>query len=234
MFSPLTWIIILLIAGFFLKKKSLKQICFTSSIIIFLLFSSPALYNLYAKWYQPTPIELPENAHYSFGIVAGGFGSVDADGNGYFNSASDRFLQTVKLYKTGVIDHILISGGNSKKNDKGFTEGEWAKKEMIQFGVPENIIFVEDQSTNTKQNAINSKKILDSLKAKEPYVLITSAFHMPRAAQLYENTGMKIIAFPCNYTEGRGPFKFSDLIPSITIMSDWSKYVKESVARMVS
>lgn len=229
MFSPLTWIIILIIAGFFLKKKPLKRTCFFLALIIFLVFSSPAFYNQYAKWYQPKPAAIAENEHYSFGIVAGGFGSVDANGKGYFNSASDRFLQTVKLYKTGMIDHILISGGNSKNNDEGFGEGKWAKKEMIEFGVPDSVIFVEDRSDNTKDNAINSKKILDSLGTHPPYVLITSAFHMPRAKRLYEQAGMEIIPFPCNYTEGRGPVNASDFIPRFALLSEWSKYIRESV-----
>ena len=233
MFSPLTWLIVLLLAGYFVTRKKLKRVCYLLALVVFLIFSSPALYNQYARWYQPKPVALPENVHHSFGILVGGFGSVDADGSGYFNSSSDRFLQTVKLYKTGIIDHILISGGNSKKNDKGFGEGKWAKQEMIQFGVPDSVILVEDRSDNTKDNAANSKKILDSLLARPPYVLITSAFHLPRAKRLYEQAGMKIIGFPCNYTEGRGPFNYSELIPSVGMLDNWSRYVKESVATLV-
>lgn len=229
MFSPFTWLIILLVAGYFIRRKALRRVCYIVALVIFLIFSSPALYNQYAEWYQPKPATLAENAHHSFGILAGGFGSVDADGNGYFNSSSDRFLQTVKLYKAGIINQILISGGNSKKKDNGFEEGKWAKQEMIPFGIPDSVIFVEDRSDNTKENAANSKKILDSLLAPPPYVLITSAFHLPRAKRLYEQSGMEIIPFPCNYTEGRGPFQFSELIPDITVMFNWSKFIRETL-----
>lgn len=233
MFSPLIWIIILVIAGFFLKKKRLKRLCFILALFIYIIFSSPALYHLYAKWYQPKPTAIKDNAHYSFGIVAGGFGSVDASGEGYFNSASDRFLQAVKLYKRGMIDHILITGGNSKKNDEGFGEGKWAKKEMMDFGVPDSVIFVEDRSGNTKENAGNSKKILDSLGARPPYVLVTSAFHIPRAQRLYERAGLPVIAFPCNYTEGRGPITVYDLVPRFSLLSEWNKYIKETAWMVV-
>lgn len=223
----------LLIAGYFLKKKVLKRICFILAAIIFLVFSNPALFNLYARWFQPRPVELAPGSHYSFGIVAGGFGSVDAEGNGYFNSSSDRFLQAVRLYKTGRIDRILISGGNSKENDKGFREGYWAKQQMQQFGVPDNVIFVEDRSDNTLDNARNSKIILDSLHAQGPFVLITSAFHIPRARRLFESAGMEIVPFPCNYTEGRGPVNGADFIPSVSTLTYWPKYIKQSVGRIV-
>lgn len=201
--------------------------------MVFVVFSSPALFNAYARWYQPAPVKLPPNTEYSFAIVAGGFGSVGADGDGYFNSASDRFLQAVRLYKTGAVKGILISGGNSKKNDAGFQEGRWAKGQMVQFGVPASAILVEDRSDNTRENATNSKKILDSVRAKPPYLLITSAFHMPRAQRLYKQTGLDIIPYPCNYTEGRGPFTLSDLIPQVSLLSSWSKYIKESVWMVV-
>lgn len=158
---------------------------------------------------------------------------MDAEGDGYFNSAADRFLQAVRLYKTGVIDHILISGGNSRDNDKQFREGSWARQQMIQFGVPDSVIFVEDRSAGTRENAINSKKILDSLNAQGPFVLISSAFHIPRATKHFEQAGMTIIAYPCNYTEGRGPFKLSDLIPSFNTLLSWPRYVKEGLGRLV-
>ncbi|MCO6498113.1 MAG: YdcF family protein [Chitinophagaceae bacterium] len=233
MFSPLNYILILAISGYLIKRKMWKRICYTAAVVGFLVFSNPALFNAYAKWYQPKPVVLPENSHYSFGIVPGGFGSVDDEGDGYFNSASDRFLQAVRLYKTGVIDHILISGGNSRDNDKAFREGAWAKQQMIQFGVPDSVIYIEDLSKGTKENAINSARILDSLNAKGPFVLISSAFHIPRAEAQYRNAGLDIIAYPCNYTEGRGPFKVSELIPSFNTLLSWPRYLKEIVGRII-
>lgn len=233
MFSPINYILLLMVVGLLSKRKLRKRICFGLALAGFLIFSSPALFNAYSRWYQPRPVTLPANSHYNFGIVAGGFGSVDAEGDGYFNSAADRFLQAVRLYKTGVIDHILISGGNSRDNDKQFREGSWARQQMIQFGVPDSVIFVEDRSAGTRENAINSKKILDSLNAQGPFVLISSAFHIPRATKHFEQTGMTIIAYPCNYTEGRGPFKPSDLIPSFNTLLSWPRYVKEGVGRLV-
>lgn len=233
MFSPLNYILLLTIAGLIAKRKPWKRTLFGFAITGYLLFSSPALFNVYSRWYQPRPVTLPANSHYNFGIVAGGFGSVDAEGDGYFNSAADRFLQAVRLYKTGVVDHILISGGNSRDNDKQFREGSWARQQMVQFGVPDSVIFVEDRSTGTRENAINSKKILDSLNAKGPFVLISSAFHIPRAMKHYEDAGIEVLAYPCNYTEGRGPFKFSDLIPSFNTLLSWPRNVKEGVGRLV-
>lgn len=215
-----------------MRMKGLKKLLFIAAALLFLVFSSPALFHAYARWYQAQPVVLPEGSHYSAGIVAGGFGSVDVAGNGYFNSAADRFIQIVRLYQTGIIDHILISGGNSKDNDSGFREAAWAKQQMTDLGVPASAILVEDRSNNTRDNARNSKKMLDSLDLRPPYLLVSSAFHLPRASRNFERAGIAVIPYPANYTEGRGPIGVSDFIPSLQTLSAWPRYVKEAAARV--
>jgi uncharacterized SAM-binding protein YcdF (DUF218 family) len=228
--SPFNWIIVLMILGYFIKRKSLKKTTYILCLCLFLIFGNNAFLNWYlAKW-QPKPVPINPSLHYSCGIVPGGFASPDAQGNGYFNSSSDRFIQAVKLYKLGEIKHLMISGGNGKINDKDFQEAAWVKGQLITFGIPDSVIFVEDKSNNTKDNAIYSKQILDSLHLKPPFLLITSAFHMPRATLLFNKTGVPVDPFPCNYTAGRGNFMFTDLIPTPSTLLGWETYLKETVA----
>jgi uncharacterized SAM-binding protein YcdF (DUF218 family) len=167
---------------------------------------------------------------YSCGIVAGGFASPDPDENGYFNATADRFIQTVKLYKLGIIQNILISGGNGKVDKINFREASWVKTELTAIGIPDSVIFVEDRSNNTFDNALYAKQILDSLKLMPPYLLITSAHHVPRASLLFRNAGISAISFPCNYIAGRGNFKFSSLLPQPSVLSDWNIFLKETAA----
>lgn len=229
MFTPLYWFLICLLLALMIRARKWKTIFCWLAAIIFLIFSSPFLFHRYARWWQPKPVSLPKNAHFNFGIAAGGFASVDEKGNGYFNASSDRFLQAVKLYKSGTIDNILISGGNSKRNNKNFTEAAWAKEEMESMGIPDSCVFIEDVSDRTRSNAANSKRMLDSLHARPPFVLITSAFHLPRAQKLFEQEGIPVIGFPCNYTEGRGPSGWKDIIPDAAILVYWNKYIRETL-----
>jgi uncharacterized SAM-binding protein YcdF (DUF218 family) len=228
--SPWNWIIILLIAGWIFKKRAAKRCCFIFAVCLFIVFGNSALLNLYARWWQPKPVTLSTGITYSCGIVTGGFGSPDAQGRGYFNISSDRFIQTLLLYQTGKISHILISGGNGKSDDASFREAHWAKKQFIAAGVPDSVIYTEDRSDNTADNAVNSKRLLDSLHFPPPYLLITSAFHMPRAKLIFERTGLHVIPYPCNYTDGRGPVTFSDFVPRPSSLLDWERYLKESFA----
>ena len=227
--SPFNWIIILVLVALVFRKRNTKKFCFIFAFCIFILFGNQAIFNWYAASWQPVPVAISSLTQYSCGIVLGGFASPDEEGDGYFNSSSDRFIQAVKLYKLGIVKHLLISGGNGKQDDKSFREATWVKGEMITFGVPDSVIFVEDKSVNTRENAINSKQMLDSLQLKPPYLLITSAMHVPRAALLFKKSGVPVISFPCNYTAGRGIFSFWDLLPKTSVLMNWNPYLKEAV-----
>lgn len=227
--SPFNWLIVLLLVACMVKKRSLKKTALILALFVFIVFGNAALLNWYAKTWQPKPVVLSPSAEYSCGIVPGGFASPDADANGYFNATADRFIQAVKLYKTGHIKHILISGGNGKENEKSFREAAWVRGELVSVGIPDSVIFTEDKSNNTKENAIYSKQILDSLHLTPPYLLITSAFHMPRAALVFKKAGVDVVPFPCNYNIGRGSFSPWDLIPTPSTLLGWDSFLKETV-----
>jgi len=226
--SPFNWIIIFLLGGYFLSKPLLKKICRILALCIFLLFGNSLLLDWYAKSWQPSPVVIHSGITYSCGIVPGGFASVDVDENGYFNATADRFIQALKLFKLGKITHILINGGNGKIDKKNFREGAWVKGELITMGIPDSVIYAEDKSNNTSDNAIYAKQILDSVQLKPPYLLITSAHHVPRASLLFKNAGVSTVPFPCSYIAGRGTFKFSSLLPQFSALSDWNPYLKET------
>lgn len=229
LFSPSNWIILLLIVSFIFRKPSLKKVCRISALVVFLIFSNQWLLDSYAKKWQPAPVDISSLSVFGCGIVPGGFASPDEKGNGYFNFSSDRFIQAEKLYKLGIIKHILISGGNGKINDENFREGKWVKNELTIMGIPDSVIFVEDKSNNTEDNARYAKQLLDSLKLTPPFLLITSAIHAPRASLLFTKAGLPNVSFPCNYIAGRGSFTFASLIPQASVLFTWDMYLKETI-----
>ena len=217
-----------MIAAFFIRRPSVKRTLRVMALGIFLLFSNQVLLDWYAGKFQPSPAKVNNETLYSCAIVPGGFASPDAGGTGVFNATADRFIQALKLYKQGRITHILVSGGNGKEELKTFREGEFVKNELKIMGVPDSAILVEDRSNNTAENAINSKAILDSNNLKPPYLLISSAHHIPRATVIFKNAGVETVAFPCNYIAGRGINTLSSIIPSFGVLFTWNIYLKET------
>ena len=227
--SPFNWIIILLIAAYFIRKKSLKRTCIIFAVGLFIIFGNHWLLNLYARSWQPKPVAAHDLPVYSCGIVPGGFASPRENSDGYFNASADRFIQAVKLYRLGKVQHLLISGGNGKPGDNNFREAAWVKTQLVDFGVPDSVIFIEDHSDNTQDNAVNSKHLLDSLHFPPPYLLITSAFHIPRASLTFKKSGLPVDLFPCNYGEGMDSFSPDDLLPRPSVLLTWDTYMKETV-----
>lgn len=228
-FSPVNWIVVLLIASFIIKRPSAKKRLRIASMVVFIIFSSPLLMNWYAnKWQWPHSV-IDKSKHYSCGIVLGGFASIDENNYAYFNGAADRFIQILKLYKLGILDRILVTGGNGKKQNKNFGEASFVKQELIIMGVPDSLIIVEDQSNNTADNARNSKRLLDSMGAKPPYLLITSAIHMPRATLLFKKQHVPVEEFACNYSGTSRSFNARMLLPSLAVLLDWDGYFKEGI-----
>ena len=228
--NPIVWIILLFGLSVSLRKPGLKKTSRVAAIAIALIFSNPMLLDWFARQYQPAPVQLATATQFSCGIVAGGFASPDRDGKGNFNGAADRFIQALRLYKTQHITHIMITGGNGKKQLQTFREADYVKQELIIMGVPDSAILVEDRSTNTAENALNAKRLLDSAQLPPPYLLISSAHHLPRAKILFEKTGMPVQPYPCNYIAGRGITTAADLLPSIQTLLTWPTFLKEAAA----
>ena len=226
--APSLWILVLFALAFFAKRSTVKKVFNLFGLLLFLLFSNPWLLNWYARQYQPSPVRLAADITYSCGIVPGGFASPDKDGNAVFNSTADRFIQVLKLYRQGHISHILVSGGNGKKEMKAFREGAWVKNQFIIMGVPDSLIFVEDQSNNTLENARNSGKILKERFLQPPYLLISSAHHLPRATQIFKNAGVKTQPYPCSYIAGQGIATWASIIPSYGTLQTWNIFLKET------
>lgn len=105
-----------------------------------------------------------------------------------------------KLYGQGLAKILLPSGKYSSKNNsftventrdtkyEGVYETDWkfCKHVLIKNGVPENQILKEDESTNTYENALFSKKILDERNIKiKKAILVCQAFHARRVLMTY-------------------------------------------------
>jgi uncharacterized SAM-binding protein YcdF (DUF218 family) len=80
------------------------------------------------------------------------------------------------------------------------------------LGIPGQDLIIENQSRTTFENAMYTKKIIDTLKLRPPFVLVTSAMHVPRAEQVFTKAGLPVIAFPSDYRVLNKKFYIDDYI----------------------
>lgn len=233
---PFNWVAILFFISVFTKNKKIKRKLFISIITIFLIFSNPYIFYKTLHAWQINKSELQTGRQYQAGIILGGLSGFDRDGNSYFNEASDRFIQTLKLYNQGTIKKIVVTGGGGlyTTNEKEPVEGDLLKIEFLKNKVAPADLIIENRSRNTYENAIFTKKILDSLHLSDTMVLISSASHLRRSKMVFKNAGFKIVAYPCD-------FEFVNLFytplhyvwPNLNAFNGWAKLIKELIGTAV-
>ena len=224
--APSNWLIILFIWWIFSKSAIIKKRLAISITILVIFFGNEVILNKLAIAWQLKPVKL--TGTYDAGILLGGIGSFDKFGNGYMNDASDRLIATCALYHSGSIKKIVISAGNIDKNKP--KEAIFLSTKVAGMGIPDSDILVESSSRTTFENAIFCKRKIDSSGLKPPYVLVTSALHIPRAVHAFQKAGLQVVPYPCNYKFFEKNFQLSDyLFPKLYIINDWGYLMKEVV-----
>ena len=132
-----------------------------------------------------------------------------------FMESADRLWMGSLLYRAGKAPVVLLTGGNiAFLGSRGTPEAIAAKQFLEQWGVPEAAILIEPQSQNTHENAAFSKPILAARGARQ-LLLVTSAFHMPRAVAIFRHEGMDVTPVPTDYQTGWGqPELLFELVPN--------------------
>lgn len=230
--NPTLWIVIILAMAWITHNPYRRKRRLTWALLAFLFFSNPFVVKTITQWYQSRPAPMHQHERYDAGLLLGGMMSYDEpSASAYFNSASDRFIQTLKLYRQGHIRKIIISGGNAAMKPGPFREADWLVRNFRAMGVPEADILVERQSRNTVENARLARRITDSLQSTQPIVVITSAWHMPRAKRIFSKEQIPIRPFPADFQT----VPYSQVItanaflPNAFAMQQWAVLLKEWV-----
>lgn len=224
--APENWIIALLIWVFITKSRVAKKRLTICIILLILIFGNDFIYTRLVHAWQPKSVTLAEGVSYEAGIVLGRSASFDKFDRGYFNGSSDRFIEACILYKTQKIKRIIISGGSNGPDQP--KDADFQYRKMLELGIPAQDIIVEDSSANTFENAAFTKLKIDSLHIKPPFVLITSAMHIPRAARVFTKAGVPVVPFPCAYMVIEKRHHFADyIVPGVGTILSWSSFFKE-------
>ena len=229
-FRPILWIILLTAYALFTKNFKRKQLAFRIAFALLLFFTNPFINNAFISLYETKPVQLAPSQKFGAGILLGGMVAYnEADNRGYFNNASDRFIQTALLYKQGHINNVIVAAGNGYLTGNNFSEASFIKAALVTLDIPADNIYTDSESRNTFENAQNSKRIADSASLTEPYLLISSAMHLPRAEKVFRKAGMNVTLYPCNFLarDTRNNFLEDYILPSSLALSRWDNLIKE-------
>lgn len=152
------------------------------------------------------------------------------------NSAGDRLIYAANLVREGKAKWVLVSGGLLDWEDRATTPAEDMAELLVWLGVPQQAIWLQAESANTYEDALFSARILKT-KGIDRILLVTSAWHMPRAAHLFEAQGLDVIPLPTDYNVTQqgweqmlaGDFRtlLLDFFPSASNLSLTTRMLKE-------
>ena len=119
-----------------------------------------------------------------------------------FGSTVDRIVATAGLARRFPNARILYSGGNANLvSDDTAKEADYAVSVFESLGISRDRLIIERRSRNTLENAEFSK-VLAAPKHGERWLLVTSAFHMPRSVGLFRRAGFAAEPYPVDWRTG--------------------------------
>ncbi|WP_428673244.1 YdcF family protein [Roseibium sp.] len=131
-------------------------------------------------------------------IVTGGRGDTALTNSGERITIVARLADKLPLAK------IVHTGGQGVIVSSQATEAEGAARLFEDFGIEPERVMLEDVSKNTWENAVLTRKLVKP-RPGQKWLLVTSAYHMPRAMGVFEKAGWTgMTAYPVDYrTRGR-------------------------------
>ncbi len=156
------------------------------------------------------PKELPQNID---GIIVLGGGeerklSLDWK-TAEMGAGGDRFIAAAILAKAYPSSPILFSGGSGLLN-KSYSRDDVkiAEQLLTAVGINKQRLIIESRSRNTYENFSFLSPLLPEKSGQ--YLLVTSAFHMPRAMGIARKQGVNVIPYPVDYRSNSTAFRQYD------------------------
>jgi len=216
MLMPLPLVLGLLIAGilllWFSRRQVLAKIIITAAMFLLLfegfgIFALPMLQKLEGM-YRPVNLIEARTARVRWVVVlAGGHSREDAlpVTSQLSPETQVRMNEGIRILRNLPGARLLVSGGEVFGT---ISSAELMARLAVELGVSPERVVPEDRSKDTDDEA----EFIKPMVGTEPFVLVTSAYHMPRSMALFKGLGMRPIPAPTGHyavnTENYSPMSF--------------------------
>jgi uncharacterized SAM-binding protein YcdF (DUF218 family) len=173
---------------------------------------------------------------YDYAIVLAGItkGSAGPADRVYFGRGADRATHTLQLYKLGLAKKVIVSGGSGRLDGGGVLEADELSTFLVLAGIHKDDIVLENRSQNTHQSAEEVAKILAGIGGSPRILLVTSGYHLRRAAACFQKAGLEVDTFSTDPYFVPGSYHLAALfIPSAEAFGIWQTLFKELVGTTV-
>lgn len=222
--QPLTWVFILALwawVGSYRNLRTTRMALVAASLLLLGLGWQPlpeALLRPLEQRYPELPPDAPTQGYVGV-IVLGGATSAAylaaEHTQPLLNDAAERMTAAVALHRLNPQLQVVFTGGEGAAFTNGPSEAERAHRFFATMGLPVDSALYEDRSRNTFENAVLTAQ-LARIDKKQAWLLLTSAWHMPRAMGVFQAQGWNVTAYPVDYrTASATPWTAYSLLEGI-------------------
>lgn len=152
----------------------------------------------------PVPSVEEIDRHVGIIVLGGAVGHPDSyvvHGQVPLGEAAERMTVPVGLMRQHPRLDLVFSGGEGRLLTTGVAESELAKAFYMQQGLDMARVRLEGGSRTTRENAQQVAKLLGE-RCQQPWLLVTSAWHMPRSVSEFEAVGCQVTPYPVDFRTG--------------------------------
>ena len=209
LWQPLAWVAVVLLVGVVLllvdsprSRRFGKLFCAGAAVLLLLLGWRPlpnALLRSLEDRYAAPSGSLRE--YYGMVVLGGVFRGEDGRGHGQIalGCAGERVVVPVPIMNQYPHMRLLFTGGDASIfPGRREPEADVARAYFERMGTDMARVLTESKSRNTYENATLSRDVpgVDPVK---PWLLVTSAVHMPRAYATFRKAGWNVTPYPVDY-----------------------------------
>jgi uncharacterized SAM-binding protein YcdF (DUF218 family) len=208
--SPYTWGLALFALALVLggKRRRASLIAGVLGLAVLLVFSAGGVAQSLWRTLESGAVKTARpDVIYDAVIVLSGMveaDSVETHHQPAYNDNVERLLTAFDLLRAGRVKNVLLSGGSGRMDRSGPVEADELARQLESWGVDRARIFEERESRNTRENAVESAKVVKK-EGWQSLLLVTSAFHMPRALGCFTAAGLTVDTLPVDYRTGEHP-----------------------------
>ncbi len=146
---------------------------------------------------------------------------------------ANRFFGGLELFQAHKARWMVFTAAWNGSTPPRETEGEILGNLAISLGVPRDRVLLTGRVANTVDEAREARITLSGAGVQTPHILlVTSAFHMPRARQLFTQAGFLVEPYPVDFwvSEARG-FGVLDVLPNANALLQTQTAMRELYGR---
>jgi uncharacterized SAM-binding protein YcdF (DUF218 family) len=235
--APLSWALLLLLLGVMLRRRAgLARLLSGLGVAVLYVFSTEAVSSALMRAVEAGAVSTfrPDVTYDAVIVLGGGLdpAATEHSGRPEYTAAVERVLRGFELLREGRAERVLISGGSLDPRPQAVVEADVLAKQLQAWGIPAERIVTEGRSRNTRENAVESERLVREHGWKT-LLLVTSAAHMPRAAGCFAAVGLRPDMLPVDVRISSTPLRRMSWLPRVGNLGQSTETLRELVGRVV-